>query len=194
MVHSVQIVSSQCVESAADVAVDEAELVRECLSGSARACREFVGLHSKRIYNFVYQMTRQQQDAEDITQQTFIKAFKSLHRFDPQRPIANWLYTIARRTALNHFRASKQWVEMPKEVASDGPSPAGEVEEKDEIKNLWEHARQRLSRREFEVLWLRFAENLSTAETSKITGLTQTYVKVLTHRARNHLMESHIPL
>jgi RNA polymerase sigma-70 factor (ECF subfamily) len=138
-------------------------------------------------------MTRQQQDAEDITQQTFIKAFKSLHRFDPQRPIANWLFTIARRTALNHFRSARQWVEMPEQVASGEPSPAGEVERKDEIENLWEHARRHLSRREFEVLWLRFAENLSTAETAKATGMTQTYVKVLTHRARNHLMQSHMP-
>lgn len=193
MVHSAQAVSGRCVESAAESTADEARLVRECLSGSARACREVVSLHSGRIYNFVYQMTRQQQDAEDITQQTFIKAFKSLHRFDPQRPIANWLFTIARRTALNHFRAAKKWEELPAEAASDEPSPARQVEIKEGIDNLWEHARQRLSRQEFEVLWLRFSENLSTEETAQVTGLTQTYVKVLTFRARKHLIESHMP-
>lgn len=193
MVHSSQVASDQCLESAVDEAVDEAELVRECLAGSARASRELVGLHSKRIYNFVYQMTRQRQDAEDITQKTFIKAFKSLHRFDPQRPIVNWLFTIARRTALNHFRAAKPWVEMQDQVAGDEPSPASEVEQKDEIENLWEHARQRLPDREYEVLWLRFAENLTPAETARITGITETYVKVLTHRARKHLIESNMP-
>ena len=65
------------MEPAADILAGEAELVRDYLAGSARAAQEIVGLHYRRIYNFIYQMTRQQQDAEDITQQTFVKAFKN---------------------------------------------------------------------------------------------------------------------
>src|SRR4051812_934567 len=84
--------------------------------GAGNEFEEIVRLHSSRIFNFVFQMTRQRQDAEDLVQQTFIKAYHNLHRFDGSRPIINWLLTIARRSALNHFRSAKKWEEMPDSV------------------------------------------------------------------------------
>jgi RNA polymerase sigma factor (sigma-70 family) len=108
---------------------DEAALVRDAVAGTPRAFDAIVRLHSRRIYNFLHHLTRQHQDAEDLTQQTFVKAFHNLHRFDPQRPLINWLLTIARRSALNHFRAAKRWEAMPDEVASasreSAPPPTG---------------------------------------------------------------------
>jgi RNA polymerase sigma factor (sigma-70 family) len=65
-------------------------------------------------------MTRHHQDAEDLTQQTFLKAHNYLPRFDPQRPFITWVLTIARNTALNHFRDTKKWEEIPEDTASGG--------------------------------------------------------------------------
>jgi RNA polymerase sigma-70 factor, ECF subfamily len=166
----------------------EAELVHETLAGNGRAFSELVHLHSRRVFNFLYQMTRQPQDAEDLAQQTFIKAYRSLHRFDTSRPLASWLLTIARRTALNHFRGAKHWDEVPENVASTEPSPATQAEEHDQVDDIWETARRRLSEREFRVMWLRYGENLSVAETARVAGLTQTHVKILVFRARRHLL------
>jgi RNA polymerase sigma-70 factor (ECF subfamily) len=138
-------------------------------------------------------MTRHRQDAEDLTQRTFIKAYQNLTRFDPQRPWINWLLTIARRTALNHFRDTKRWEEIPEGSESAEPSPARQAETQDHSENVWACAREVLSQREFEVIWLRFAEELSTEETAQATGLTVSNVKVIVFRARQQLLKGANP-
>ena len=168
---------------------DEAALIREAVSGDTRAFGELVHQHHRRVFNFLSHMTRHHQDAEDLAQQTFIKAFHHLARFDRRRPLINWLLTIARNSALNHFRDVKKWDELPDEAAAHGPSPAREAEQKEQSENLWSRARELLSPREFEVLWFRFAEEMSTRETASAVGLTETHVKVLVFRARQTLLK-----
>jgi RNA polymerase sigma-70 factor (ECF subfamily) len=167
----------------------EAEIVRATLAGNSHAFSDIIRLHHRRVYNFLHQMTRQHQDAEDLTQQTFIKAFHSLARFQPHRPLINWMLTIARNTALNHFRDTKKWDEIPADAATSEPSPVRAAETRERSENLWARARALLSPREFEILWLRFAEELSTAETATVVGLTETHVKVIVHRARQTLLK-----
>jgi RNA polymerase sigma-70 factor, ECF subfamily len=175
--------------AATEESADEAALVRAAMNANPRAFDAIVRLHTSRVFNFLHQFTRHRQDAEDLTQQTFIKAFHALPRFDPTRPLINWLLTIARRTALNHFRAARRWEEMPAQVACGNASPARSAEEHDQAENLWARARRALSQREFEVMWLRFGEELSTEETARIAGLTESNVKVIVHRARQQLLK-----
>ncbi|MEO5960062.1 MAG: sigma-70 family RNA polymerase sigma factor [Opitutaceae bacterium] len=167
----------------------EAEVIRATLAGDSHAFSNLIRLHHRRVYNFLYQMTRQHQDAEDLAQQTFIKAYHNLARFEPHRPLINWILTIARNTALNHFRAAKKWDEIPHDTAASEPSPARTAETRDQSENLWGRARTILSRREFEILWLRFAEELSTEETARVVGLTETHVKVIVFRARQAMLK-----
>ena len=171
------------------VATDEAELIRTTLQGDSRGFAEIVRTHHARVYGFLYQMMRHRHDAEDMTQQTFIKAYHNLARFDPRRPLINWLLTIARHGAINHFRDTKRWSEIPADVIGGEPSPAVAAERRERAENLWDRARAILSPREFEVLWLRFGEELSTEETANVVGLTQTHVKVLVFRARQALLK-----
>jgi RNA polymerase sigma-70 factor (ECF subfamily) len=171
------------------ISAEEAALVREAAGGSSRAFESLVRQHSHRVFNFLNQMTRHRQDAEDLTQRTFIKAYHNLARFDPQRPLINWLLTIARRTALNHFRDTKRWEEIPESSEAAGPSPARQAEIQDRSESVWARAREVLSQREFEVLWLRFAEELSTEETAQAMSLTVPNVKVIVFRARQQLLK-----
>jgi RNA polymerase sigma-70 factor, ECF subfamily len=168
---------------------DEAALIREAAAGDTRAFGELVRSHHRRVYNYLVQLTRHHHDAEDLTQQTFVKAFHHLARFDASRPLINWLLTIARNTALNHFRDTRRWEEMPVEPAGHEPSPARAAETKERTENLWARARAVLAPLEFEVLWLRFGEELSVRETAGVVGLTETHVKVLVFRARRALIE-----
>jgi RNA polymerase sigma-70 factor, ECF subfamily len=168
---------------------DETTTVLAASRGDASAFAQLVHLHHRRVLNYVLQMTRQRQDAEDLTQQTFVKAFHHIHRVDSTRPIINWLLTIARRTTLNHFRSAKKWEFVPADLTSTEPSPARHLEQQEHSENLWARARRVLSQREFEVLWLRVAEEMSTEETARIAGLTQIHVKVLVHRARQKLLK-----
>jgi RNA polymerase sigma-70 factor (ECF subfamily) len=181
--------ASEPLPGSAAGACPEAPLIRATLEGNARAFDEIVHSHHRRVFQFLYQMTRQRQDAEDFTQQTFIKAYHNLARFDPQRPLINWLLTIARNTALNHFRSAKKWTEIPYDAAGSEPSPAHSAEIRDRTENLWDRARTVLSPREYEIMWLRFGEELSVEETARIVGLTQTHVKVLVFRARRTLQK-----
>ena len=100
-----------------------------------------------------------------------------------------WLLTIARRTALNHFRDTKRWEEIPEASEAPGPSPASQAETSERSGNLWAKAREILSERDFEVLWLRFGEELSIEETAQATGLTAPNVKIIVFRARQQLLK-----
>jgi RNA polymerase sigma-70 factor (ECF subfamily) len=80
---------------------------------------------------------------------------------------------------------------MPESAASNEPSPARNAEEREEKAGLWNDARRLLSQREFEVLWLRYGEDLSIEETARISGLTQTHIKVIVFRAKKHLMKAY---
>ncbi|WP_442887529.1 RNA polymerase sigma factor [Congregicoccus parvus] len=168
----------------------EAELVRACLDGDQHAYAGIVRLHGRRVFNYIHQMTRQAQDAEDLTQQTFIKAYDSLDRFDTSRPLVPWLLTIARRCALNHFRSAKRWEEIDEQTTCNREDPAAQAERHDRVENLWDRARKDLSPREYEVMWLRFAEELSVEETARVTGLTRPHVKIIVFRARQRLMKT----
>jgi RNA polymerase sigma-70 factor, ECF subfamily len=170
-------------------AANDVGLIRGSLAGDSRSFAEIVRAYHGRVYGFLYQMMRHRQDAEDLTQQTFIKAYHNLGRFDARRPLINWLLTIARNGAINHFRDTKRWSEMPEDVVGREPSPATTAERREDAENLWDRARALLSPREFEVLWLRFGEELSIGETAQVVGLTQTHVKVLVHRARQALLK-----
>jgi len=181
------------ISSPVEIDADEAALVSDTLGGDVRAFDRIVTAHHRRVFNFIYQMTRQRQDAEDLTQQTFIKAFDNLGRFDPRRPLINWILTIARNNTLNHFRAAKKWEPVSEHAAGAGPSPAAAAEQRDRTDSLWAKARAVLSRREFEILWLRFGEDLSVEETARVVGLTQTHVKVLVYRARQALLKEGEP-
>ncbi len=169
--------------------LDPAEVaeVRDAAAGDERAFAALVHRHGARVFGFLLQMTRHRQDAEDLAQRTFIQAHRGLGRFDTARPLINWLLTIARRSALNHFRDSRRWEEIPAEHQDGAASPARQAEERESADNLWARARRVLSQRDFEVLWLRFGEELGTEETARATGLSAANVKVIVFRARQQL-------
>ena len=171
-----------------DFSVD-ARLIADCLRGEMRAFDEIVHLHTPRIFNYVLHMTRHRQDAEDVTQQTFIKAYTHLASFDPTRSFIAWLLTIARRTALNHFRSAKNFEPVAEETAAQDPTPDRQLEKRDQLDTLWAQARRVLSEREFEILWLRYAEDMSLEDTARIAGITQTHTKIIAFRARQRLMK-----
>ncbi len=173
---------------------EEAALLRAAIAGDPPAREELVRRHHRRVYAYLLQLTRHRQDAEDLTQHTFLKALRHLARVDPARPVLPWLITIARRTALNHFRDGPRWSELPEDsTASSTASPARQAENRERVDQLWEKARRVLSAREYEILWLRFAEELSVADIAAVVDLTRIHVKVIIHRARERLLKGESP-
>ena len=162
------------------------QLAEKTQNGCRESFEALVERHGQRIFNFLWQLTRNRHDAEDLTQETFLKAFRNIHRYNPACSFASWLFVIAKRTALSHFRSARPTEELPEESEGDALDPLTMLQEKEEKNSLWRLAR-RLKPNQHEVLWLRYGEGFSIVETARIMNTNQIRVKVLLHRARKGL-------
>jgi len=176
---------------------DEA-LALQTQSGSMEAFEGLVLRYEQRIYSFVSQSCRNSADAAEITQETFVKAYQAIGKFDPTRTFAPWLFTIARRKCIDHFRALKDFPSQHSTLDThdssasppesfDSNDPAELLAQHDERQHLWDVARRILSKAQFDALWLHYVEDMSVAETARVLRRPQTYIKVLLFRARQAL-------
>jgi len=84
-------------------------LVRRCLGGDASAWEEIVRLYNRRIYNLCYRFTNSPDDAQDLTQDVFIKLYRTLGSYDVEKgAFTTWLTTLTRNLLVDHFRRSRQ--------------------------------------------------------------------------------------
>lgn len=183
-----EIETTKAVESAEqDPIARVAVLTRRAMDGSFAAFEELVYLFEKRIYGFVFQSCRNDADAKEITQDTFVRAFQALNQFDPKYPFGPWLFAIARRKCVDFYRAKSpaSLAEVPE--MADGHDPSRILCEREDRENLWAVARQKLGRLEFEVLWLRYAEEMDVRDIARVVRKTRTHVKVILFRARKSL-------
>lgn len=83
------------------------KLITEFLAGREKSWGTLVKRHLKSVYGFIYRYVRSQQDAEDITQETFVKMWHHIKRFDRQQNFKTWLFTIAKNTALDFLKRKR---------------------------------------------------------------------------------------
>ena len=173
--------------------VEPNELVRRALRGCAEAYRELSRRFRPRLIHVLRpRLGGHLADAEDVAQETLARAFRELHRFQPQYRFTTWLYTIAFRLAHDHRRQSRRhaaYVEL--DVAST-PSriapPHVNLELREGVDNLWRVAKSLLTETLYTPLWLRYGEELSLADVARILGKTQVGVRVQLYRARRILV------
>src|SRR5436190_5172002 len=125
------------------------QLAALCRDGSLEPFEQLVTAFEKRIYNFLRHYTGNEHDAQDLTQETFVRAWRNIHRFDPNRDFTTWIFVIARRAAANHFRARKPHVEITEDFEAPGAAPSEAAATLDHSQNLWRIAR-RLKPRHYE--------------------------------------------
>src|SRR5918997_302042 len=86
-------------------ASEGAELVRRCRAGDGAAWEEIVSTYSRRIYNLAYRFTSRSDTAEDLTQEVFVRVYRSLDQYDPkQGDLQNWLMRLARNLIIDDYR------------------------------------------------------------------------------------------
>lgn len=164
------------------------DLARRTQAGSLAAFEELVSRYERRIYAFVAQSCRNGMDATEITQETFVKAYQAITQFNPRRTFAPWLFTIARRKCIDHFRATPPTREdNTVSELRDNDDPAEILASQEEREHLWNLARRILPEPQFDALWLRYVEDMTVAEIARVLRRPQTYVKVLLFRARQTL-------
>jgi RNA polymerase sigma-70 factor, ECF subfamily len=108
----------------------DADLVGRAAAGDASAFRELVVRHQVRVYQIVYRMLRDRTDADDVTQETFVRVFRNLDRFDRTREFGPWLHTIARNAALNYIasRGRRRAASLDELSDKGAPPPASRDE------------------------------------------------------------------
>ena len=165
------------------------DLAGRCQGGCQESFPELMSLYEERIYNYLNRFLGNSHDAEDVTQETFLKAYRNIHRFNTACSFTTWLFTIAKRTALNHIRSARRSPVMDPDNApelSDDRTPSDDLEARESGSQLWRVV-SGLKQAQREALWLRYAEGFNIAETARIMNLNPVYVKVLLHRGRQAL-------
>ena len=161
---------------------DDPLLARQAREGSSAAFGELVRRYHGRVFAFLLGLTRHRQDAEDLTQETFLRAWKKLHCYDPGLPFLPWLFTLARRQSITALRRTRP-------LPADLP-PATETAVPDPGLRLWETAERLLPPETYGALWLHYREDLPLKEVAAILDKREGAVKTMLHRARKHLADA----
>jgi RNA polymerase sigma-70 factor, ECF subfamily len=179
--------------------VTDAELVERAIAGREDDFRELVARHQRSVFNLLARMLRNPSLAEDLAQETFLKAFKHLRSFDPRFKFSNWILRIAHNTAIDTMRRrGPQEVSLDEPDEQDGTRLADAVADPHDGGALRELERHDLSRAldaalrqlrpEYrQMVVLRYQEELSYEEIAEITGLPLGTVKSHLHRARSEM-------
>lgn len=136
-------------------------LVRRCIVGDAEAWEEIVRTHSRRIYNICYRFTGSADNADDLAQEVFIKMYRTLTSFDPEKgAFTTWITTMTRNLLVDHFRKTKQ------DRATDSlDAGLGEEEDSatlsDRIQDTAPSADDRIQRRETQEMVQKAIQKLS---------------------------------
>jgi len=167
----------------------EEDLVRRAQRREPEAFGQLYEEHFDRIYRYVMLRVRNQEDAEDITQQVFLKALEKIGSYRWRgMPFASWLFRIAHNLVVDYWKKkSREKVvavapEEIDEMAVSPNDPAALAELNFDMKQL-ASACDRLTDGQREIISLRFAGGLSVAESAKVMGKSEGAVKVLQHAA-----------
>ena len=170
---------------------DETALIPAAAEGDADAFSEIVGRYQKPVYNLCYRLLGNHGDAEDASQEAFMKAYQALAKYDAQRPFISWLLAITYNQCMDQLRRRRiTWVGL--ETLFDrsdqqSPSPELAVEARSEAEGVQE-ALSTLSAKDRAVVVLRYWYDYSYDEIGETLSLTNSAVKSRLHRARRELM------
>jgi RNA polymerase sigma-70 factor (ECF subfamily) len=166
----------------------EAEIVARVLKGDRQAYAALVEEYKSPIYNLAYRMTGSSEDADDLTQETFIRAYQYLWRYDMRRKFFTWLYTLALNLIRSHLRKKNKYNKSSEELsahllADKNPSPETGLIETQEISVCL----LRLEEESRALLIMKFHQGLTFEEIAQITGKSLSAVKMNIYRGLESL-------
>lgn len=171
---------------------EELELIRRIVSGETRLCARLADRYGRAVYTLVVRIVGCTEDAEEVTQDIFLKAFSKLDRFSGRSSFSTWLYRIAYNTAISHARRAhpKFYGMDERRLAALPDSEADRLEEwaeKQERLDALNRAVELLDPEERALVTLFYYEDRPVAECAAIAELSESNVKVRLHRIRKKL-------
>jgi RNA polymerase sigma-70 factor (ECF subfamily) len=178
---------------------DDIDLVRKTLSGDKSAFDQLVKSASPRVFSIIHRFFHEKQQAEDVAQEVFIRAYRSLHTYAQEKPFANWLSTITVRMCYRELKKEKNSPEKTEaSLNSDsysiidsfcfGPESLNSMDQEKKLilKDLTEKILAKLSAKERMIIVLTEVEGRSIKEVSNLMGISAVNVKVSNYRARKN--------
>jgi RNA polymerase sigma-70 factor (ECF subfamily) len=180
-----------------------AGLVRRCVTGDAAAWEEIVRQYQRRIYNLCYRFTGSADEAEDLTQEVFIKMYRSLASYDVDRgAFVSWVTTLTRNLLVDHFRKSRQErltdsLDAAPTHDEDAPTPAQQLADpkagpearvqSGQTQKLVQAALGKLSPELREAVILRDLQDMDYREIAQVLKVPEGTVKSRINRGRTEL-------
>ncbi len=168
----------------------DAQLVAHTLAGSEPAFQEIVRRYERPVFNLIYRVLRDRALAEDVAQDVFLKAFRSLAAFDRDRRFSSWILRIANNAAIDAVR--RRWSDPASTNAAAEPSvpaPPDPVETA-ALGDALTAALDRLRPEWRAAVVLRYQEDRSYEEIADILGIPEGTAKTFVHRARKQMAET----
>lgn len=179
---------------------EEARLIEDAKAGSLTAFEELISSYEKKIYNYCLRMTNSHEDAEDLTQEVFVRVHRNLKKFRGNSRFSTWIYRIAHNLCIDRYRKSKVATvslfqpkgpddEREVDFDADNPSPEEEVMRM-ELKKYLKESISRLKPQYRSVIVLRDIQQHTYEEIAEILRLPLGTVKSHISRARAALREA----
>jgi len=185
----------------------DSQVVQRYLDGDSRAFGELVGRYDKRLLNFVYRTVGDRERAQDLVQETFVRVYRHLHRFDQTKKFSTWIYTIAGNLAKNELRnrsrnplvlfqtIKKNWEADHRPLEwEDTKLRPDDLFRKRHLRETVENVVAQLPEHHRIVFVLRELEGKTYEEIADITGCNLGTVKSRLNRARNNFARIIAPL
>jgi len=170
--------------------------IQKVLDGDTAAYSHLVFEYKDMVYTLAFSILKQETEAEDAAQESFIKAYQKLGTFKKDAKFSTWLYTITYRTAIYNLRRRKQMSELPSEEVMGNNKDLSQVAQltQNEQQYYIRNAIKSLPETEGALITLYYLEENTVEEISEIMGLSKSNVKVKLFRARKKLKENLAPI
>lgn len=178
------------------------ELIKSFQSGNLQVFEELIKPHEKKIYNIALRLVKNEEDAYDLAQESLLKIYKGLNKFEYKSNFSTWIYRITYNTSIDYLRKNSEWSLSLDEEFEGGvkleledtlPTPEAMFEMKI-TRELIREAVNKLEDTQRTVVVLREIEGLSYEEIAEVTELNIGTVKSRINRGRKKLQETLIDL
>jgi len=164
------------------------------LSGNSGAFGYIVDHHKDKAFNLAFRICGNREDAEEIAQDSFLKAFRSLNGFKMKSSFATWFYRIVYNTSISYVRVRKKGVLSLEDFPADATDFIGDNSSDDDAEKEYRNALigfalQKINEEERGLITLYYYDEMSTDEISDITGISKSNIKVRLFRARQKMLD-----
>ena len=168
--------------------------IDQVLQGNVNAFTHIVDRHKDRAFNLAFRICCSREEAEEITQDSFLKAYRALGSFKRKSSFSTWLYRIVYNTAVSYVRLKKKEILSLEDFPADamdftGTGTSDEEADAEYRRSLINFAFQKISDEDRSLITLHYYEEMSTDEISEVTGISKSNVKVKLFRARQRMFQ-----